>query len=850
MTYTYRGGRRIELEKRPDEFVARAEPDRLRDAGIDATAVSPASSRAHASPAELETAMARSRDVAPTHHAYAVADTGQDFLITDRVFVTFKDALPDEKVASFAGGYGLLQRERYSDRDFLFQLTDHTGMNPVKLVVKLTEDEPLVERAENDLNYLAPKTTSITLPSDPEYARQWHLHGHLNHPDVDPRSNSRCEAAWLLLDSFGSHDVVVGVTDDGCRLDHSDFDSPDKFASWGYFRGTRLVKKNDVDAVPTGMYEAGANHGTSCAGVIAGEADAALTVGGAPGCRLLPIKWESQGPSLMVNDSKFLTALSFVADKIDVLSNSWGIVPLNHFATLVVNRIASLAQTGGRRGRGILFLWAAGNDNCPINHVSNVDVPYTDGWGLVAGSWRWVGVDTSRRFENSLVGIPGVMHVAALASTAKRSHYSNYGSGISLCAPTSNSHAFWRMNVAGLGVTTTTGETARVTHDFGGTSSATPLAAGIAALVISANPTLTALEVAAVLRSTARKDLDAAAYPRTPPANYDPNPVWDISPVVPFESGAFRDIGHADGTWSPWFGHGCIDAEAAVARALEGLPVSPPAGEPAGHRVTPDLPIPDNDPTGRRSVIRVNDPGTLRTIRVGARIAHPYIGDLVVTLIAPSGRSVRLHDRSGGSANDLDAMWDTASLPGLRAFDGEALAGDWTLWVQDLAVADIGRLQAWSLEVTRSTDDIALVSDAPGATIPDNQPAGITRTVAVAGGGRVGGIEVEVDITHTYIGDLRVVVRSPSGREVFLHDRGGGSTDNLRATYRSSAVTALAAMHGEPASGDWSLRVVDVAAQDIGKLNRWALKLTRQPAAVPASEAPRWPPSNIPAREP
>ena len=122
------------------------------------------------------------------------------------------------------------------------------------------------------------------------------------------------------------------------------------------------------------------------------------------------------------------------------------------------------------------------------------------------------------------------------------------------------------MSVKGLDVVTIEGTGSRtVTASFGGTSSATPLTAGIAALVISANPALTADEVRSILLMTASKDLDLASYPRTPPAKYDMNPTWDVSPVIPFDSGEFKD------DWSPWFGYGKVDAEAAVQRALDGL---------------------------------------------------------------------------------------------------------------------------------------------------------------------------------------------------------------------------------------------------------------------------------------
>ncbi|MGA6925092.1 MAG: S8 family serine peptidase [Desulfosarcina sp.] len=568
-TYTYRSGQRVALIKSRDQMVVRAMPNRLDDAEIlDRRQVSAGSTLVTTTEPQLEAVMRRVRALAPTHHAYFEADTGAAFLITDRVFVVFKRPPSPREVDAFAGRYGLIKKAVYTKRDYLFQLTNHTGMNPVKLVVRLTETDPLVEAAEHDLNQRV-KTDAFVIPQDPQYGRQWHLHTRLIDPDYDIRACSHCEDAWRLLDHFGSRDVVVAVSDDGCKLTHRDFDSPGKFADWGYFRGERLITSGDIDADAADMYRTGSNHGTSCAGVIAGEIDAVLTVGAASGCRLLPIQWESDGPSLFISDSKLMTALDFIADKADVMSNSWSGIPVFVLALPVVNRIAELARTGGRRGKGIVFLWAAGNDNCPISAATTVDVPYTHGWRVhEGGSAEWVGVDTARRFDRNLVGIPGVMNIAALASTAKRSHYSNYGPGIALCAPSSNGHAYFRMTVAGLGITTATGSPEAVTHEFGGTSSATPLVAGIAALVISANPGLSALEVISILQQTAAKDLNLEGYARTPAANFDPEPRWDVSPVAPFDTGDFVDVDHGDGTWSPWFGHGRVDAEAAVAEAL------------------------------------------------------------------------------------------------------------------------------------------------------------------------------------------------------------------------------------------------------------------------------------------
>jgi len=370
------------------------------------------------------------------------------------------------------------------------------------------------------------------------------------------------------MDNFGRSDVVIALSDDGCRLDHPDFDSPNKFAAWGYFQGNRLVRNIDIDANPTKLFQTDANHGTACAGVIAGEADGVLTVGACPNAKLLPIKWESSGPSLFISDSKLLTALNFIADKADVFSNSWGSSPISNVSAQNIVKITQLSQTGGRRGKGIVFLWAAGNENCPIQHSGNVDIPFTMGWEPFAGSWQWVGAETGRIFAHNLASLPGVMYVAALASNAQRSHYSNYGVGIAICAPSSNVHTYHRMAVRGRGITTAEGDQPLVTNSFGGTSSATPLVAGIAGLVISANPNLTAAETISILKQTASKDLSFTPYAKTPPANFDPNTSWDVSPVAPHNTGVFQNINSPDGTWSGWFGHGKADAFKAVEKAI------------------------------------------------------------------------------------------------------------------------------------------------------------------------------------------------------------------------------------------------------------------------------------------
>ena len=822
--YTYRDGKRVPLAKRPDQFVIRASPETAARAGWrEAEQVSPHSTRVTTQSSRLDEEMSRARTMAPTHHAYDIASTGEEFLVTDRVLVIFKQPPAEAELATFMTRYRLVLLQTYSPREFLFQLTDHSGMNPVKLVVVLNEQEPMVERADHDLNLRVSKK-QFSLPTDPAYAREWHLHTRFADPAVDARSSSRCEGAWQILNHFGGADVVVGVTDDGCRLDHGDFNSPGKFAAWGYFEGNTLVTNGSPAADPAKMYQPGANHGTACAGVIAGEIDAALTVGAAPGCRLVPIKWESSGPSLLISDSKFRAALDFMADKVDVISNSWGNSPTMNFSSSVVNRVRQLSETGGRRGRGIVFLFAAGNENCPVQHSGTSDIPFTDGWNETLTTW--IGVQTSRMFDHNLTSVPGVMHVAALASHAQRSHYSNHGTGITVCAPSNNVHEYRRLPVTGLGITTARGTTvSSITDTFGGTSSATPLTAGIAALVVSANPELSALEVISLLKRTASKDLDTTPYARTPAAAFDPTPSWDISPAAPFASGAFQNIGSPDGTWSPWFGHGCVNAQAAVQEALR---LRAPGGRSVRKASSPGLAIPDNLPAGVRDSIVFTENGHLARMSLSLSLTHTFIGDLVVRLNSPSGRAVTLHDRSGGNAKDLRRTYTVDDTPQLGALADDELTGVWTIFVADVAAVDTGTLDRWELDALLADEAAIELEDAPGLQIPDNDATGIERTLSVMTSGVVRDVTVGVDITHTFIGDLEVSIVPPAGQPVFLHRRTGGQADNLVRTFTAATTPDLGAMRGAPLQGQWKLKVADRERVDTGKLNRWSLRIHGQ----------------------
>ncbi|HET7770436.1 MAG TPA: proprotein convertase P-domain-containing protein, partial [Chloroflexota bacterium] len=119
-----------------------------------------------------------------------------------------------------------------------------------------------------------------------------------------------------------------------------------------------------------------------------------------------------------------------------------------------------------------------------------------------------------------------------------------------------------------------------------------------------------------------------------------------------------------------------------------------------------------------------------------------------------------------------------------------------------------------------------IVEATPGLTIPDVDPRGVTSMLEVEASGIVNHLKVSVDITHTYVGDLRVELVAPSGRSVILHGQIGGGQRDLVMTYDSTPPSVLTSLVGQAVKGTWLLRVADLVRRDVGTLNRWGLEIT------------------------
>jgi subtilisin-like proprotein convertase family protein len=109
--------------------------------------------------------------------------------------------------------------------------------------------------------------------------------------------------------------------------------------------------------------------------------------------------------------------------------------------------------------------------------------------------------------------------------------------------------------------------------------------------------------------------------------------------------------------------------------------------------------------------------------------------------------------------------------------------------------------------------------------IPDNDETGVSQAIEVVDAGELHDVSVHVRLTHSYVGDLTLLLVHPDGTEVTLQSRVGGSEHDLDVVFGGDGqlVPGLRALRGKPAGGTWHLVVRDGAGQDTGTLDSVSL---------------------------
>ncbi|MFT3880109.1 MAG: Ig-like domain-containing protein [Gemmatales bacterium] len=481
---------------------------------------------------------------------------------------------------------------------------------------------------------LARQQHTRLVPNDPEFTNQWHLRN-TGQGGGTLGIDANVVTAW---NNYLGTGVQIGVVDTGVTVAHPDL-QPNVWVNPGEIAGNGIDDDgngliddvngwdwNDSDNDPTPQFD---DHGTSVAGVAAARGNNGIGVSGvAPGAQIIGERLIEGGTT----DDLEAMALSYQRDITDIYTNSWG--PSDDGVTLEGPGPLLLAAfannyANGRGGLGNIYTWAGGNGG-------DFDNSNYDGYA-------------NSRF---------VIGVAAVDNTGVRSFYSERGANILVAAPSDGGT---------LGITTTAGtSTPGYTADFGGTSSATPVVAGVIALMLEARPDLTARDVQYILVNTSRH-IDAG------------------------DAGWSRNNG-GTGFWiNDKYGFGLVDANAAVNLAQTWTKVAPQISQSSGV-INSGLGIPDADPTGITVTFNETQDMKLEHVEFVVDITHTWRGDLKFLLTSPKGTQSIVEARNGDSTADFQ-NWKFMSVRNW----GESPVGTWKLQIIDTAGADIGTLNSFQM---------------------------------------------------------------------------------------------------------------------------------------------------------
>jgi serine protease len=598
----------------------------------------------------------------------------------------------------------------------------------VEAALELLRKDASVAYAEpNYLRYIS------ATPNDPRFAETWGLN---NTGQTGGTADADIDATEAWDNSVGSSDIVVGVVDTGVDYTHPDL-AANMWTNPGEIAGNGLDDDNNgviddihgFNAITGGGDPMDDNdHGTHCSGTIGAVGGNGIGVAGVNWeVSIMAIKFLSGGGSGTTADA--IEGINYAVGmktghgiNLRVLSNSWG---GGGFSQALADSITAANDAD------ILFIAAAGNAGSNNDSTPSYPASYD---------------------------IANVVSVAATDDADGLASFSNFGlTTVDLGAP-------------GVDVLSTTpGNTYSV---FSGTSMATPHVAGAAALVLSANSTLTNAELKAAL--------------------------MDSGDAIPSLAGKTVSGKRLN-----------------VANALD------EAGPP----------VPRFN-MGASPASRVIAQGQSTTYSVDITAVAGFTGNVALTVAsAPAINATITASPASVTApgtSTINVATTAATAPGLYSLTITGTSGALT------------KSRTVSLRVRpEGTVDTTFPSTDTPIAIPDNNVAGINSTLTVSQPIALQEVQVDLSITHTFIGDLRVTLTSPSGTQVVLHNRAGGAADNINQSFSFPAEFV-----GQQAAGAWVLHVDDNAGLDVGTLNNWTLHAIGVPSAstfdvtaTPASQA-------------
>lgn len=382
--------------------------------------------------------------------------------------------------------------------------------------------QPGIRYAEPDLirHVKTMNSGPVEPPNDPEFGAQWHLH------NVQGLGSIRALDAWAH--TTGDPRTVVAIFDTGFDQGHPDL-VPNLVGGFDAI-GDDDDPEAECGSSPDGAGRAAScperrpyreSHGTAVSGLVGAVGNNGIGgIGVCPECSLYHVRLLG-GVGMRVSTS----ARAFNRAEREgawIINNSWGPVLTQFFPLAESEReVFDRITTWGRGGKGVVLVFAAGND-------------------------FFMPADT-----NPYAAHPGVITVAASTQIDDFACYSNYGNVIAIAGP---SQGCFR-GEGGIGTSDYRGEEGYAdgdfTYDFGGTSAASPIIAGVTGLILSANPELTAEQVRLILQRTAEKII----------ANQNP---WEQQ----FGLNLVEEFAYDERGFSMGFGYGRADAARAVEMAL------------------------------------------------------------------------------------------------------------------------------------------------------------------------------------------------------------------------------------------------------------------------------------------